>query len=140
MRFSRALLGVGLLFLIPTAASAQATLAGTVKDSSGAVLPGVSVEASSPVLIEKTRSGLTDATGQYRITDLLPGTYALTFTLSGFATIKREAIELTGAVVDLVEQLGGQVIGLVFVVELEFLPGRKRLEGYDVRSLIKYQS
>jgi hypothetical protein len=97
MRFSRALLGVGLLFLIPTAAYAQATLAGTVKDSSGAVLPGVSVEASSPVLIEKTRSGLTDATGQYRITDLLPGTYALTFTLSGFATVKREGVELTGS-------------------------------------------
>ena len=86
-----------LLALSPAAAFAQATLAGTVKDSSGAVLPGVSVEASSPVLIEKVRSSLTDGTGQYRITDLLPGTYTLTFTLSGFATVKREGVEVTGS-------------------------------------------
>src|SRR6185503_14499695 len=85
------------LILLPAAASAQSTLAGAVKDSSGAVLPGVSVEASSPVLIEKARSSLTDGTGQYRITDLLPGTYTLTFTLSGFATVKRDGVELTGS-------------------------------------------
>jgi hypothetical protein len=72
-------------------------LAGTVKDASGAVLPGVTVEASSPVLIEKTRSATTDATGQYRIESLLPGTYAITFTLSGFSTLKREGVELAGS-------------------------------------------
>ena len=82
--------------IIPSAAWAQVTLAGTVKDASGAVLPGVTVEASSPVLIEKTRSAITDATGVYRIESLQPGTYAVTFTLSGFATLKRDAVELSG--------------------------------------------
>jgi len=84
-----------LLFSIP--AFSQPALAGIVKDASGAVMPGVSVEASSPALIEKSRAVVTDSTGQYRIVDLLPGTYSVTFTLSGFATIRREAIELTGA-------------------------------------------
>ncbi len=71
--------------LAPSAAWAQATLAGTVKDASGAVLPGVTVEASSPVLIEKTRTAVADATGQYRIESLQPGTYSVTFTLAGFS-------------------------------------------------------
>jgi hypothetical protein len=76
---------------------AQATIAGAVRDTSGAVLPGVTVEASSPALIEKVRSVVTDARGQYSIVDLRPGTYAVTFTLPGFNTLKREGIELTGA-------------------------------------------
>src|SRR6266576_975269 len=84
------------LFLSPPAFS-QAAVAGTVRDSSGAILPGVTVEASSPVLIEKSRTVVTDGTGQYRIVDLKPGTYGVTFALSGFATIKREGVELTGA-------------------------------------------
>ncbi len=66
---------------------------------SGAVLPGVTVEASSPALIEKTKSAVTDGTGQYRIIDLRPGTYEVTFTLTGFSTVKREGIELTGSFV-----------------------------------------
>src|SRR6516162_5747890 len=82
--------------LLPSAAFAQASIAGTVKDASGAVLPGVTVEASSPELIEKVRTALTDGTGQYRIEGLRPGTYAVTFTLTGFSTVKREGIELTG--------------------------------------------
>src|SRR5215475_9126481 len=82
--------------LAPSAAWAQVTLAGTVKDASGAILPGVTVEASSPVLIEKTRSAITDATGVYRIESLQPGTYVVTFTLSGFATLKRDGVELSG--------------------------------------------
>src|SRR2546427_4681221 len=82
--------------LLPVAAYAQVALAGTVKDASGAVLPGVTVEAASPVLIEKTRSAVSDATGQYRIESLLPGTYSVTFTLSGFSTLKREGVELSG--------------------------------------------
>jgi hypothetical protein len=92
---------VALLALAPTAvfAQVQATLTGTVKDTSGAVLPGVTVEASSPVLIEKTRSAVTDGTGQYRIVDLRPGTYTVTFTLTGFSSVKREGIELSGSFV-----------------------------------------
>src|SRR4029453_2109519 len=78
-------------------AQAQASIAGSVRDTSGAVLPGVTVEASSPELIEKVRSAITDATGQYRIENLRPGTYAVTFALAGFSTVRREGIELAGA-------------------------------------------
>src|SRR3984893_17583355 len=85
------------LFLLPSAAHAQAAITGVAKDASGAVLPGVTVEVASPVLIEKTRSVVSDGTGQYRIVDLRPGTYSVTFTLNGFATVKREGIELTGS-------------------------------------------
>src|SRR5213594_4519511 len=92
----RALVLPVLVALVPASAYAQATLAGVVKDASGAVLPGVTVEAASPALIEKTRSGTTDGTGQYRIIDLQPGTYALTFTLPGFTTVRRSNIELSG--------------------------------------------
>src|SRR5207249_9946992 len=69
---------------------AQSTMTGTVKDQSGAVLPGVSVEASSAALIEKSRSTITDESGAYKIIDLRPGKYALTFTLPGFKTVKRD--------------------------------------------------
>ena len=87
------------LAILPASAFAQATITGVVKDASGAVLPGVTVEAASPVLIEKVRSAVTDGTGQYRIVDLRPGTYSVTFTLPGFSTVKREGIELTGSFV-----------------------------------------
>src|SRR5207247_5181795 len=72
---------------------------GTVKDAAGAVLPGVTVEASSPALIEKTRSVVTNGVGQYSIENLRPGIYTVTFTLTGFSTAKREGIELTGSFV-----------------------------------------
>src|SRR6185437_6088181 len=85
------------LVLLPSWAFAQATLAGVAKDASGAVLPGVTVEASSPALLEKARSAITDGTGQYQIVDLRPGTYTVTFTLSGFSTSKREGVAVTGA-------------------------------------------
>ena len=85
------------MILIPVAAHAQAVIAGTIKDVSGAVLPGVTVEASSPALIEKVRSAVSDGTGQYRIEDLRPGTYKVTFTLQGFSTFQREGIELIGS-------------------------------------------
>jgi hypothetical protein len=83
--------------LLPAAASAQASITGVIRDTSGAVLPGVTVEASSEVLIEKTRTAVSDGSGQYRIVDLRPGTYTVTFTLTGFSTVKRAGVELTGA-------------------------------------------
>ena len=82
--------------LIPTLASAQGAIAGLVTDASGAVLPGVTVEAASPALIEKVRSVVTDGTGQYQIVNLPPGAYTVTFTLGGFNTLKREGVALTG--------------------------------------------
>jgi hypothetical protein len=98
IRFAPALLlVVGLLH--PVSAAAQAvgtgTIAGTVKDASGAVLRGVTVEATSPALIEGTRSVTTDDAGRYAIVNLRPGTYTVSFTLPGFATVKREGVELT---------------------------------------------
>jgi len=84
------------VWLIPSAAFAQATLTGTVRDNSGLILPGVTVEAASPALIEKVRTAVTDASGQYRIVDLRAGVYTLTFSLSGFNVVKRESITLAG--------------------------------------------
>jgi len=88
------LVGVLGVALLPATARAQSAIAGVVKDATGAVLPGVTVEAASPVLIEKIRTATTDAQGQYKIVDLRPGTYSVTFSLPGFATVKRDAIEL----------------------------------------------
>lgn len=85
--------------LAPAAVYAQATLSGVVRDTSGAVLPGVTVEATSPVLIEKVRSTVTDGTGRYTIPDLRPGTYTATFTLPGFRTVVREGVILSGTAV-----------------------------------------
>jgi hypothetical protein len=86
---------VAFVCVVP-AAYGQASIVGTVRDSSGAVLPGVTVEAASPVLIEKVRSAVTDGTGQYRIENLRPGRYDVVFTLPGFSTVKREGVELEG--------------------------------------------
>src|SRR5688572_25629528 len=89
---------LGALLLAPAAGYAQgAAIAGVVTDPSGAVLPGVTVEATSPVLIEKVRAVQTDGTGQYRFVALPPGTYTLTFTLPGFSVVRRESVQLTGA-------------------------------------------
>src|SRR5438105_14066550 len=92
----RILILVGVAVILPTAAWAQVALAGTVKDALGAVLPGVTVEASSPVLIERTRAATTDGSGQYRIESLQPGTYSVTFTLAGFSILKRDDVVLSG--------------------------------------------
>ena len=81
---------------LPAVAMAQATIAGEVRDTSGGVLPGVTVEATSPALIEKVRSATTDDNGRYRIEDLRPGLYNVTFTLPGFATVRREAVTVGG--------------------------------------------
>ena len=80
------------LAILPAAAYAQGSITGVVRDTSGGVLPGATVEASSPALIEKIRSVTTDGTGQYRVVDLRPGTYTVTFTLTGFSTVKHEGI------------------------------------------------
>jgi hypothetical protein len=90
------------IVMAPVALHAQAALAaitGVARDSSGAVLPGVTVEVSSPALIEQTRTVVTDGTGRYRVVDLRPGTYTVTFTLQGFSVVRREGIELSGALV-----------------------------------------
>jgi hypothetical protein len=84
------------VLFLPLTARAQSAFSGVVRDASGAVLPGVTIEASSPVLIEKSRSVVTDGEGRYTIVDLRPGTYKLTFGLTGFTTVIRDAIELPG--------------------------------------------
>jgi hypothetical protein len=87
------------LVLIASVVSAQtgSGIAGVVKDTTGAVLPGVTVEAASPALIEKIRTVVTDASGQYKVVGLVPGIYTVTFTLTGFNAFKREGIELTSS-------------------------------------------
>lgn len=97
MRYAHArIVFVLAVLLTPAAALAQGAIAGTVKDTTGAVMPGVTVEASSPALIEKTRTVTTDGAGQYKIVDLPPGTYDVSFTLTGFKTVKRTGILLEG--------------------------------------------
>src|SRR5678815_896815 len=96
-RYARvALMVLAWSLVVPVAAHAQATITGVVRDTSGAVLPGVTVEVASPVLIEKVRSVVTGETGQYRVENLRPGTYTVTITLPGFSTVKRDGVELTG--------------------------------------------
>src|SRR5438445_7673458 len=97
-KIGRALSFCAVFGLIAAAAMAQSgttgTIAGVAKDATGAVLPGVTVEAASPALIEKVRTAVTDGQGNYKIVDLRPGTYTVTFTLPGFGTVKREGLEL----------------------------------------------
>src|SRR5688572_12278672 len=84
------------LVAMPCVSAAQVlgAVAGTVKDASGGVLPGVTVEAASPALIEKVRTAVTDGSGQYQIVNLPPGTYTITFSLTGFSTVKREGLDV----------------------------------------------
>src|SRR5437867_2906090 len=90
------------LLLIPLTVGAQTSstgqIAGVVRDTTGAVLPGVTVEAASPALIEKVRTVVTDAQGNYKIVELRPGAYTVTFTLPGFSVVRRQGIELTAGV------------------------------------------
>src|SRR5688572_20880364 len=101
------------LALVPATARAQsqnAAIAGVVRDAGGAVLPGVTVEASSSTLIEKTRTAITDRQGAYRIVELRPGSYAVTFRLAGFTTVLWESLELSSsftATVNTDMQIGG---------------------------------
>src|SRR5262249_52018633 len=89
--------GEALLLSTPAAAQERASIVGVVQDSSGAVLPGVTVEASSPALIERVRTGISDGSGRYAIIDLRPGIYTVTFSLAGFKSYQRESIVLEGA-------------------------------------------
>src|SRR5215475_2423391 len=157
----RTVVGLGVvmcaLFLPPSTAAQQAAasgIAGVVKDASGAVLPGVTVEAASPALIEKIRSVVTDSEGRYNIVDLRPGTYAVTFTLGGFtATVNadlsvgslQETITVTGASplvdtqsarkqtvvsTDLLNALPTSVRSVQQLVSLT--PGFKGFEGFEI--------
>ena len=85
---------LGCLLLVPVGAAAQSSIAGEVADNTGGVLPGVTVEASSPALIEGSRVAITDGTGQYNLIDLRPGTYSVTYTLPGFGTQVRDELVL----------------------------------------------
>ncbi|HEV3060882.1 MAG TPA: carboxypeptidase-like regulatory domain-containing protein, partial [Vicinamibacterales bacterium] len=87
-------IALGCLLALPTTAHAQSAFAGIVKDATGAVLPGVTVEASSPALIEQVRTATTDSSGNYKIDNIRPGVYVLTFSLPGFSTVKKEGVEL----------------------------------------------
>ena len=97
VRACRAATAALVILLAPAVVWAQATITGTVKDTSGALLPGVTVEASSPALIEKVRAAVSDGTGQYRIENLRPGMYTVKFVLTGFSTVVREGVEVSGS-------------------------------------------
>jgi carboxypeptidase family protein len=129
--------------LAPTAAFAQASIVGVVRDASGAVLPGATVEASSPALIEKTRSVTANGVGQYSIEDLRPGTYTVTFTLAGFTTVKREGIQLSGSFVATVNgdlKIGGlaetiTVSGEAPVVDVTSTRNQQVISGQTVAEI-----
>ncbi|PYR11292.1 MAG: hypothetical protein DMG00_10555, partial [Acidobacteria bacterium] len=136
------------IVICPTAAWAQASLAGAVKDTSGAVLPGVGVEAASPALIEKVRTAVTDGSGRYRIEDLRPGTYTLTFALSGFVTLKHDGVILSGSAVTTVDaelRVGGvsetvTVTGESPVVDVVSTKRELTLDNETIRSLPSVRS
>jgi hypothetical protein len=123
-------------------------LAGTVKDTSGAVLPGVTVEASSPVLIEKVRTTTTDSNGNYRIESLTPGTYDVTFSLAGFATVKRESVALSGTGVIKIDadlKVGGvqetiTVTGETPVVDVQSTKREVTIDNETMRNLPSVRS
>ncbi len=99
----RCFLLFGLVAVVPRVAAAQATLAGEVTDTTGAVLPGVTVEAASPALIEKVRTAVTDGSGRYRIESLPPGSYTVTFSLTGFVPVNRQDLVVSGSGVTTVD-------------------------------------
>src|SRR5688572_7296203 len=103
----RTLVAVACVVLAPVIASAQtSTISGTVRDASGGVLPGVTIEVASPVLIEKVRTTVSDGDGKFTVVSLRPGTYTVTFSLTGFSTYVRDGIELTS---DFNAQVNGEM-------------------------------
>ena len=141
-RFAKAVL-VAVIVLLPTFAGAQ-SLTGIARDPSGAVLPGVTVEAASPALIEKVRTAVTDGNGQYRILDLTPGVYTVTFTLAGFTTVRREAVDVSGAQVITINadlRVGGvqetiTVTGETPVVDVQTSTRTQKVIDNDVVSVL----
>jgi hypothetical protein len=131
------------ILLVPVIASAQTTLAGVVRDASGLVLPGVTVEASSAALIEKVRGTTTEASGQYRITDLPPGTYSVTYALTGFSRVVRDGLTLSGSGVvsiDIELRVGGleetvTVTGVAPVVDVQSTRHETVLNNEVIRTL-----
>ena len=92
-----AILACVVMLLLPAAAYAQSSISGTARDTSDAVLPGVTVEAASPALIQKIRTAVTDTQGRYIIVDLPPGVYSVTFTLGGFRPVRQEGVQLAAS-------------------------------------------
>ena len=134
---------LALAVLVPSAAYAQASLTGVVRDTSGAVLPGVTVEAASPALIEKVRTAVTDGNGRFQIVDLRPGTYTVTFSLAGFNAVRREGVVLSGSGVTSVDgelRVGAleetiTVTGEAPVVDVQTLTKQQVLTGELVDAL-----
>jgi len=142
---------IGLLALVclaPATAWAQTTLAGAVRDNTGAVLPGVTVEAASPALIEKVRTATTDGAGRYRIENLQPGTYTVTFSLAGFATVRRENQIVSGSGVitaDAELRVGGvqetiTVTGETPVVDVQSTKREVTIDNETMRALPSVRS
>jgi hypothetical protein len=139
---------IALLLTAPATAWAQATLAGVVTDNSGAVLPGVTVEAASPALIEKVRTATTDGNGRYRIESLQPGAYTVTFSLAGFSSVKRENLTVSGTgviTVDTQLRVGGvqetiTVTGETPVVDVASTKREVTLDNETMRSLPSVRS
>jgi hypothetical protein len=134
---------VSSLVVASSPAWAQATIAGLVRDASGAVLPGVTVEATSPALIEKVRTAVTDGNGRYRIENLFPGDYTVTFSLAGFATVRREGLIVSGSVVITVDsemKVGGvqetiTVTGETPIVDVQSARREISLDNETIRSM-----
>ena len=146
--YVRTLVVLACLLVAHSTAWAQATIAGLVRDTSGAVLPGVTVEAASPALIEKVRSTVTDGAGRYRIEDLRPGTYTVTFTLPSFATVKRDGLIVSGSAVIAVDadmRVGGvqetvTVTGDTPVVDIQSTKREITLDNETLRNLPSVRS
>jgi hypothetical protein len=136
------------LLAVQSTAWAQATIAGLVKDPSGAVLPGVTVEAASPVLIEKVRTTVSDGAGRYRIENLQPGTYVVTFTLPGFVNLRRDGVLVGGTGVITIDgelRVGGvqetvTVTGETPVVDITSTKREVTLDNETMRSLPSVRS
>jgi hypothetical protein len=131
------------VMIAPAIAYAQASVTGLVRDASGAVLPGVTVAVESPALIERIRSAVSDGTGRYRIEELRPGTYSVTFTLPGFSTVKREGVELSGSFVASINaelRVGGieetiTVTGETPVVDVQSVTRQRVVDDEVLRAL-----
>ena len=147
----RLVMACGFLFLAGPAwaqTAASGAIAGEVKDTTGAVLPGVTVEAASPALIEKVRTVVTDGQGQYKIVELRPGTYTVTFSLTGFSTVKREGFDLTAgftATVNADMKVGSleetlTVSGTIQVVDTHDVRSQNLLSRQNVDSLPTFRT